>query len=146
MSLLDPACKLTSPHQLIPRSNLMILGSDVSGALWSGIELAIAIISGNLPLCRPIYNKVFNHGSTNSDSKGLKPSTGPSSYPRLRSTNHGNETWVTHNKFERLGPSVDEMSVEMKPIKKDGAIFVTTDVSQEVGSDQQSTHSKANIV
>lgn len=121
--------------------------SDVNGALWSGIELAVAIISGNLPICRPIYNKVFNHGSTNSGSRGIDPSSGPSSYPKLRSNSNNIETWVSHKNFERLGPSVDEMSVEMQPINKDTrAIVVTKDLTQEVGTDQQSTHSKANMV
>jgi hypothetical protein len=54
-----------------------------------------------------------------------------------------------HKNFERLGPSVDEVSVEMKPLKKNaGAIFVTktTDVTQEFGTDRDSIHSKAHIV
>jgi len=129
--------------------------SDVNGALWSGIELAVAIISGNLPICRPLYNRVFNHGSTNSGSRGVDPSTNNKSYPRLRPSNNANDTWAGHSNFERLGPSVDGDSVELKGMKKvdKKAIVVTTNIRQEVGlgsdgssTDRLSTHSKADIL
>jgi len=127
--------------------------SDVQGSLWSGIELAIALVCGNLPVLRPIYNKIFaRHQSTNSDpqsqsnmGKGTGKRTQGKAMPSLRPEIYGTNTLVTHGQFERLGRSVDSVSLEMQPLKNQGAskgskgdnIMVTTHIDQEYEVDQK---------
>jgi hypothetical protein len=87
---------------------------------------------------RPIYNSIFKRGeSTNQGSNSKSNTTGLTSYPKLRPTNNMNDTWVSHNNFERLGPSDDEASLEMTPLKQaDGSIMVTKQVDQRVTSEK----------
>lgn len=59
--------------------------------------------------------------------------------PSLRPDVYGTNTHVTHGQFERLGRSVDSVSLEMQPLKDQAAakgskgdnIMVTTHIDQE---------------
>ncbi|KAI9743882.1 MAG: hypothetical protein M1818_002616 [Claussenomyces sp. TS43310] len=111
--------------------------ADVNGALWSGIELSVAIVSGNLPVMRPIYNELFKHNeSTDSVLKSHGPRPGHMSYPDLRPGQLGHEAKVSQGVFERLGSATDAASVEMNDVEKrrkikHNAIVVRTEVNQQ---------------
>lgn len=97
-------------------------------------------------MMRPLYNKIFSHHDTdNSGGTGKSNSNNKSplsmSYPKLRPGTHAHETMVSHGGFERLGASVDQVSVELEPLKKGEKhrdILVTTNVDQEIEVDKKS--------
>lgn len=72
---ISPVCYLgllRIPHS---QETLMVLGSSADLALWSSIEVNVAVICCCLPLCRPLVRKIlpnqFSLGSNNPKKQSI---------------------------------------------------------------------------
>lgn len=134
--------------------------TQVYASTWTYMEMGIAVISGNLPLMRPLFERFFRskNGTTAygySASKDGKAQLGSNSGSRTLGTGNRSVIGTSGRKvdgegFERISDADteaeairtmamdmgrNESDLELGNMRKDGRIIVTTEVTVQNTSD-----------
>ena len=146
-------------HLQLPYSNTRPV-TQVAPGVWTYIELGIGIMSGNLPLLRPLFGHFIGIGSKNGSSaptysNGSKPVSYPLSRVTVTGTSnrpdgfHRMDKGANDADVESVGESGSEIELNLKnkvekgtPDWKGDGIQVKTDVDLRIEEIRQGIESE----